>query len=320
MYLTKRQKNMFTVTILVNVLLAAIVFYLDASVHVSISVELFYIIGVLIALKSPVRHYAMTVSVISSFLILFGLVYFRGSESLEVESINRILALLVLWLITVISLRQRNEQEKYSKLNLVYNEINSDLQIIRDQFDISTTALEQKNQLLQELANKDGLTKIFNHRYFKEFLANEINRSMRHVKVFSLIIFDIDHFKTFNDTYGHQVGDFVLKHICKIAQSQIRTIDLIARYGGEEFVIVLPETHLNEARFVAEKVRQKIEETPLKDPETAKQYNVTISLGVSWFNPADNNMSQDIIIKEADTALYQAKENGRNQTVVFKKN
>ena len=319
MYLTKRQKQVFVATIFINLAFAILIFYLDASMHVQAQVDLLYIIGVMIALKSPIRYYAMTVSVLSSFLILFGLVFFRGEVSIEVESINRILTLLVLWIIVIISLKHRNESEKYSKLNLVYNEINSDLQIIRDQFDISTTALEQKNQLLQELANKDGLTKIFNHRYFKEFLANEINRSMRHVKVFSLIIFDIDHFKTFNDTYGHQVGDFVLKHICKLAQSQIRTIDLIARYGGEEFVIVLPETHLNEARFVAEKVRQKIDETPLKDPETSKNYNVTISLGVSWFNPADKNMSQDIIIKEADTALYQAKENGRNQTVIFKK-
>jgi len=125
---------------------------------------------------------------------------------------------------------------------------------------------------------------------------------------------DIDYFKKFNDAYGHQTGDFILKEFCRVTKEVIREYDLIARYGGEEFVFVLPETGQDEALAVAEKLRKTIEEYPFDDG--ANTYHVTISIGVASAHPAASEFQKNDFIGLADAALYEAKNGGRNRVAL----
>jgi diguanylate cyclase (GGDEF)-like protein len=158
---------------------------------------------------------------------------------------------------------------------------------------------------LEEMVNSDSLTGIYNRRFFTEFLHNEIIRSERYKKAFSLIMLDIDFFKNINDNYGHDVGDKILKELSGIIAQCIRKSDLFARVGGEEFAIVVPETDLEAAMQLAEKIRLKVEESIF-----TKDLKVTISLGLSPYLDKDDN---NTIYKRADNALYKAKGNGRNR-------
>jgi len=160
----------------------------------------------------------------------------------------------------------------------------------------------------KHLAETDRLTGLFNKGKFNEVLKKEIERAKRYKRPLSLIIFDIDHFKRINDTYGHKVGDEVLRELAKVIKSIIRKTDFVVRWGGEEFVILAPETDLDGALKLAEKLRQTVEKHQFP---TVK--NVTISLGVAQY--IDEETPEEFIIR-ADMALYKAKENGRNRVEV----
>jgi len=205
---------------------------------------------------------------------------------------------------------------KLSLINMSYEEINRELIRSKMELEKLTKELEQKNKLLENLANIDGLTEINNHRFFQNFLDQEINRSIRNEKTISILLADIDHFKRFNDTYGHQTGDFILKEFCRVCKENIREYDLIARYGGEEFIFVLPETEPDEALTVAEKLRSVVENYPFDDGESV--YRVTISIGVASARPSGPGFKKNEFIGLADKALYQAKANGRNQVAMYK--
>jgi diguanylate cyclase (GGDEF)-like protein len=177
--------------------------------------------------------------------------------------------------------------------------------------DLIAIALE-KAKLYAEtraLSIRDGLTNAFNHRYFQEKLTEELKRAQRSGSTFSLLMLDIDEFKKFNDQYGHQMGDRVLKHISDTVRKTIREIDVFARYGGEEFIIVLPETSRDGARNAAQKIRELVEMRPLI--AKGKRYDVTLSIGCATF-PFDGT-DKDSLIQEADKALYTAKKEGRNR-------
>jgi len=177
----------------------------------------------------------------------------------------------------------------------------------------SQIALTIEKSRLYELSITDGLTKLFVHRYFQIALENEIKRAKRYGKSVSLILFDIDHFKKFNDTYGHQMGDIVLSYTALLIKETIRSIDIPARYGGEEFTIILPETDTNAAFEVAERVRKRVEAYDY--PGQEKPVKVTISLGIASF-PKHSQERLDLI-KKADQALYASKKGGRNRATVF---
>lgn len=160
------------------------------------------------------------------------------------------------------------------------------------------------------LATTDGLTELFNHRYFQEQMTQNIETSKRYGKNFSLIMIDIDFFKKFNDTYGHQSGDAVLRQVASILKKNVRSSDIVCRYGGEEMSIILTNTGYDEAIITAKKICNAVSENPLKIVN-GNTVNVTISLGVSTY-PQNGETTQDMI-KFADDCLYAAKENGRNQ-------
>lgn len=173
---------------------------------------------------------------------------------------------------------------------------------------------EQKNRLIQEkLAITDGLTEVYNHRYLQDFLSKEFERARRYTRPLSFIMIDIDHFKSINDTYGHEIGDLVLKEIAKLLVLSVRETDLVARYGGEEFVIVLPETSKERAFNLAERLRIRVEKTGIHTPKG--DICLTISMGISFLNGTDYP-TKDTLIKAADEALYKAKRNGRNRVEI----
>ncbi len=167
---------------------------------------------------------------------------------------------------------------------------------------------------LYESATKDGLTEIYNKKYFLDQLRYEFSFAQRKKMPLSLIIFDLDKFKVLNDTYGHLAGDAVLKQISRIVITQIRSHDLFARYGGEEFVIMLRETDERQGAILAERIRRKVEQSKLGYEGIS--FPVTISVGVaSSIRDAVRTPAQ--LIEKADIALYKAKEGGRNRVELY---
>ena len=163
----------------------------------------------------------------------------------------------------------------------------------------------------QQMANTDELTRLANRRYMREVLTREMSRAIRFNRPFSVIIFDLDHFKEINDNYGHDAGDEVLLVITSILADILRTQDICARWGGEEFLIMLPETDLGGAQQVAERLRLAMEQYPINYQQ--QDLKVTLSAGCSEFRLDE---SLDECLKRSDDNLYQAKKEGRNRVVI----
>lgn len=162
----------------------------------------------------------------------------------------------------------------------------------------------------KRLSITDGLTKLYNHRFFQDTLKREFSRSYRNKTPLSLALLDIDHFKGFNDTYGHQQGDIVLQELARTLRGQVRSLDVVARYGGEEFAVIMPEAPPEVALRVAERLRAAVEGHPVAGPDAPLR--VTISLGIASA-PHRELTTAAGLIAAADRALYRAKERGRNR-------
>jgi diguanylate cyclase (GGDEF)-like protein len=176
--------------------------------------------------------------------------------------------------------------------------------------------LMETNKRLELLSITDGLTKLYNHRYFQDEMARAFEESQRYQRPLSLAIIDIDFFKKVNDSYGHAVGDDVLKAVAKVFQESIRSTDLAARYGGEEFAVLMPETDLDDAMTFAEKIRTLIETTPF--PTAVGPLGVTVSIGLASVPRTKIRAAKELVIA-ADKALYRAKRGGRNQVQAEKR-
>ncbi len=178
------------------------------------------------------------------------------------------------------------------------------------------SSLKRATEQYRRLSITDPLTGCYNRGYLSEHLPLEIKRAMRYEHPLSLIICDIDHFKKVNDTYGHLIGDEILKKVVQWINQCIRDyVDWVARYGGEEFVIVVPETDAKGARSMAEKLRRTISNRTIETEE--KMISITASFGVSGLNPHTPNekISLESLIDQADNYLYQAKQEGRNRVI-----
>jgi diguanylate cyclase (GGDEF)-like protein/PAS domain S-box-containing protein len=189
-------------------------------------------------------------------------------------------------------------QKMHRKLESIVNERTAELQ--RKQKE-----LEEMNKTLERQAITDILTEVYNRQKFYEMLLQEIKESKRYNTHLSLIMFDIDHFKFVNDTYGHQAGDAVLKETAKLISKHIRDADLLARYGGEEFMILTPHTDRENAFMLAKKLRETVRTARFNGVQ-----HITCSFGVAQFHSSD---TIDSFLKRIDDALYRAKNNGRDR-------
>ena len=172
---------------------------------------------------------------------------------------------------------------------------------------VDVTARRQAREDLLQQATHDPLTGVFNRRQLEDVLRKEVVRAERHARPLSVAMMDADHFKAINDTYGHQTGDEVLRAISDRCRKSLRSHDVFGRYGGEEFVIVFPETNLEEAGAVAERLRVAVAENPIQVGDNA--LGVTVSIGLAAYAPGQD---VDKLFQRADSALYTAKQDGRN--------
>jgi two-component system cell cycle response regulator len=173
--------------------------------------------------------------------------------------------------------------------------------------------LRHNVQLSLEMAITDQLTGLHNRRYMSRHLDTLIASAHRAGKPLAFLIMDIDHFKSVNDTYGHDIGDEVLRDFASRISANVRGIDLACRYGGEEFVVVMPDTDIDFAYMVAERLRKNVEEKPFPISRAPNALNITVSIGIA--NSAGGDDNAEALLHRADQALYRAKREGRNRVI-----
>jgi len=183
----------------------------------------------------------------------------------------------------------------------------------QDELEESSLHIQKQNIKLEQKAIRDSLTGLYNHEHLKEQLADEVLRASRYHSHLSFLLLDLDHFKNVNDTCGHPFGDFVLHEFARRITKMTRHSDVFARYGGEEFGLIMPHTDGNAAVAVAEKIREKIQNTEFSTGD--HHCNITVSIGICSFF-GDKIVSPGEFIEFADKALYQAKREGRNRVIL----
>nr|VVV05843.1 putative diguanylate cyclase DgcC [Aliivibrio wodanis] len=216
------------------------------------------------------------------------------------------------------SLTEMRQNITFSPLTSLNGKVSHISIVINDVTDIAKNKLhlEQSNEQLSTLSKTDGLTRLFNRAYWESCLQREFEQSIISGCMSSVVIFDIDHFKCVNDTYGHTVGDDVIRNVAELLRKTSRNTDICGRYGGEEFTVILPSTNAEQALYFAERLRKRIEKAIVKCEGNEVKYK--ISLGICELTPH----LKDYLtwLEMADKALYYSKENGRNQSTIFSKN
>ncbi|MEJ2199833.1 MAG: GGDEF domain-containing protein [Desulfuromonadaceae bacterium] len=204
--------------------------------------------------------------------------------------------------------------EELGRLNLTYEQLVMEYKQAKEKAERLAGELQAANSKLRELAFRDGLTGLYNHRYFQELMAREMSRAVRHDGALSLMMFDIDHFKRINDSHGHPGGDLILRQLATLVQDCMRISDVVARYGGEEFAVILPMTGAVGAKVFAERLRRKVEQM-VTDIE-GQSVRITVSIGLTTYEPGMMSNDKVQLIDAADRALYHSKKHGRNQVSV----
>jgi diguanylate cyclase (GGDEF)-like protein len=187
---------------------------------------------------------------------------------------------------------------------------------LQEAFNEMSRELEVERKRLRTESQSDSLTGLFNMRYFRLQLAEEFSRSQRYNRPLTLLMIDVDNFKTYNDRNGHPAGDIVLKEISRILIRNVRGTDTVARYGGEEFVVLLPETPIEAGANVAEKIRKAVEDHFFPFAGNQSSDKPTVSIGVASYPDPHITSDQDLI-EASDKALYVAKRSGRNRVALF---
>jgi diguanylate cyclase (GGDEF)-like protein len=205
-------------------------------------------------------------------------------------------------------------KEKNEKLILKEKELLNFNQTLEQKVDERTFELKQANEKLSELAMTDSLTKVFTRRAIFNKFNEEIDRAARYKRPLVIAMVDVDHFKKFNDSEGHVLGDEALKKIAQAFCTNLRKSDAVGRYGGEEFLLVLPETKLQSAKEIAERLRYNIEKISFQGQK--EEAYLTVSMGLAAF--PEHGISADDLVQAADHGLYMAKQQGRNQIVCEK--
>jgi diguanylate cyclase (GGDEF)-like protein len=172
-----------------------------------------------------------------------------------------------------------------------------------------------EGEFYKELSRKDGLTELYNHRFFHQLLETEVSRAERYNRVVSLLMIDIDDFKSYNDAHGHPAGDIALRRLAQLLKQSSRNCDFVARYGGEEFAIIVPEVSADSARRMAERLLKLIDESEFEGEEKMLGGRMTISIGIATFPMQASSKSE--LVEHSDQALYRAKGLGKNRVVVF---
>jgi len=251
--------------------------------------------------------------------------FYLGADRLYIENLLRpeivelwsriqIVSMIMLFSMILMFILQKHNrirlrlQNYRLELENIVEQRTSELCIKNSRLEKEILQRQRVEEELVQLATIDTLTSIANRRKFDEVLQYEIGRDARYSNKLSLIFCDLDHFKSINDRYGHKVGDEALKSFAHLISNNIRNIDIFARWGGEEFVLLLPDTDIQTAAIIAEKLRLRIE-----NHYFTQVGRMTASFGVSEYIEGDNEAS---FIKRADDALYKAKENGRNRIEV----
>lgn len=205
--------------------------------------------------------------------------------------------------------------EVLGRLNLSYEQLVMELKEAKENAEMLANELRDANARLKELVFRDGLTGLYNHRYFQEILNKELARALRYQSSVSLLMFDIDYFKTVNDRFGHPTGDLVLMNIARVVEKAVRPSDIIARYGGEEFAVILPVTNQAGMKVFAERLRRSVE--GIATIAEREEIKVTISVGGACWTPDRPQITKEILIDTADRGLYLSKHNGRNQVTIL---
>jgi diguanylate cyclase (GGDEF)-like protein len=226
-----------------------------------------------------------------SFYALIGLIFIKTEHYYEINAYSFTTLIMSLAAFTILGLLVAIQLEKYDKENI------------------------EKSKKLEQLALIDELTQIFNRRAFYKIAEKIISHAKREKKLIALIMFDLDHFKKVNDTYGHEIGDIVLKNFVNTIKTCIRENDLFARIGGEEFVLLLYDVNEEDLGTIVEKIITAIRKSSIKI-DKKREIKITASLGVYIFDPEQDDDIQHALIN-ADKALYKAKQTGRNKAIYY---
>lgn len=255
----------------------------------------------LVVHKGLARHWKLSGEVISELIDSVGE---KTREILKVFSIDP-------GKIRPFSQIMQEANEELGELNFSYEQMVLELKQAKQNAEQLALELQKANNSLRELAYRDSLTGLYNHRYFQKLLEAELARAGRYDNPVSLLMVDIDFFKKVNDLYGHLVGDDVLAEVSSVLVRLVRSCDVVARYGGEEFAVVLPETGTGGAKVLAQRLRRGVEQKKIES--NGQVVSVTISVGLASTDMSEHVLSRVALIECCDQALYMAKHNGRNR-------
>jgi len=208
----------------------------------------------------------------------------------------------------------------YSLKRMAYNDqivlLNKTLREKNNQLNKAIKEIQTLNEELKEMSIRDSLTKVLNRSGYEEIMRSEWQRAKQTGTPISILLLDVDNFKTYNDTYGHLAGDEILKKVAQTIQESVRAMDIVGRFGGEEFILILPATSLAESKETAETIRSRIEARKILHRLSKNSGYLTVSIGGACTIPKESDYNVEKLIYEADMALYHAKRTGRNKVII----